>query len=145
MGKTTDLNWWTPDFWTINSMRAIWGSEWRRAPLWQKGQDQSTNSRSLMGMICAIGSINSHYVLKGINSSGFIYPLKGFPIKGGMTIPNIRIIYTLSPIVMEVEHGGLEDDFSLQGRHFPLPWLWEKGCIMFGSFSMVNRMNKYSI
>ena len=28
---------------------------------------------------------------------------------------------------MEVENGGLEDDFSLQGVHFPLPWLWEKG------------------
>ena len=34
---------------------------------------------------------------------------------------------TLSPIVMEVENGGLEDDFSLQGGHFPLPWLREEG------------------
>ena len=24
------------------------------------------------------------------NSRGFIYPLRGFPTKGGMTIPNIR-------------------------------------------------------
>ena len=31
------------------------------------------------------------------------------------------------PINMEVENGGLEDDFSLQGGHFPLPWLWEEG------------------
>ena len=28
---------------------------------------------------------------------------------------------TLSPIIMEVENGSLEDDFSLQGGHFPLP------------------------
>ena len=28
---------------------------------------------------------------------------------------------TLSPTIMEVENGGLEDDFSLQGAHFPLP------------------------
>ena len=28
----------------------------------------------------------------------------------------------------EVEHGGLEDDFSLQGN-FPLLWLWEEGYI----------------
>ncbi len=35
--------------------------------------------------------------------------------------------YTLSPIVMEMENGGLEDDFSLQEGHFPLPWLWEEG------------------
>ena len=34
---------------------------------------------------------------------------------------------TLPPIIMEVEHGGLENDFSLQGGHFPLPWLWEEG------------------
>ena len=27
---------------------------------------------------------------------------------------------------MEVENGGLEDDFSLQGGHFPLPCLWEE-------------------
>ena len=25
------------------------------------------------------------------------------------------------------ENGGLEDDISLQGGHFPLPWLWEEG------------------
>ena len=29
--------------------------------------------------------------------------------------------HTLSPIIMEVETGGLENDFSLQGGHFPLP------------------------
>ena len=34
---------------------------------------------------------------------------------------------TLSPIIMEVENGVLEDHFSLQGGHFPLPWLWEEG------------------
>ena len=28
---------------------------------------------------------------------------------------------TLSPIIMEVENGGLEDDFSFQRGHFPLP------------------------
>ena len=33
---------------------------------------------------------------------------------------------TLSPIIMEVENKGLEDDFSLQGGHFPLPWLLEE-------------------
>ncbi len=32
-----------------------------------------------------------------------------------------------NPILMEVENGGLEDDFSPQGSHFPLPWLWEEG------------------
>ncbi len=31
------------------------------------------------------------------------------------------LLYTVSPIIMEVENGGLEDDFSLQGGHFPLP------------------------
>ncbi len=36
-------------------------------------------------------------------------------------------MFTLSPIIMEVENGGLEDDFSLQGGHVPLPWLWEEG------------------
>ena len=30
------------------------------------------------------------------------------------------ILSTLPPIIMEVE-GGLEDDFSLQGGHFPFP------------------------
>ncbi len=33
---------------------------------------------------------------------------------------------TLPPIIMEVENGVLEDVFSLQGVHFPLPWLWEE-------------------
>ena len=33
---------------------------------------------------------------------------------------------TLSTIIMEVENGGLEDDFSLQGGHFPLPCSWEE-------------------
>ena len=38
-------------------------------------------------------------------------------------------MFILSPIIMEVENGGLEDDFSLQGGQFPLriPWLWEEG------------------
>ena len=46
-------------------------------------------------VICAIGSINSHYFHiigdKLINPIGgiYIYPLEGFPIKDGMTIPNI--------------------------------------------------------
>ena len=37
------------------------------------------------------------------------------------------IISTLSPTILEVENGGWEDDFSLQGGHFPLPWFWEEG------------------
>ncbi len=40
--------------------------------------------------------------------------------------PGLVKLYTLSPIIMEVENGGLEDDFSLQGGHFPLPCLWEE-------------------
>ena len=35
--------------------------------------------------------------------------------------------FTLSPIIMEVETGGLEDDFSLQGYHFPLNHDYGKG------------------
>ena len=34
--------------------------------------------------------------------------------------------FTLPPIIMEVENVVLEDVFSLQGVHFPLPWLWEE-------------------
>ena len=33
----------------------------------------------------------------------------------------LALFFTLSPIIMEVENGGLEDDFSLLGGHFPLP------------------------
>ncbi len=31
-----------------------------------------------------------------------------------------QLVVTLPPIIMEVENGGLEDDFSLQIGHFPL-------------------------
>ena len=34
---------------------------------------------------------------------------------------NDHLQHTLSPIIMEVENGGVEHDFSLQGGHFPLP------------------------
>ncbi len=33
----------------------------------------------------------------------------------------ILVGFTLSPIIMDMETGGLEDAFSLQGGHFPLP------------------------
>ena len=34
---------------------------------------------------------------------------------------SLYVIVTLSTIIMEVEHGGLEDDFSFQGDDVPLP------------------------
>ena len=60
-------------------------------------------------------------------------PLDGgecFKKKVGTTFWKGYMIYTLSPIIMEVENGGLEDDFSLQGGRFPLPWLWEEEYVL---------------
>ena len=41
-------------------------------------------------------------------------------------IISTKFTNTLPPIIMEVENGALEDEFSLPGVHFPLPWLLEK-------------------
>ena len=43
--------------------------------------------------------------------------------------PPLSKFITLSPIIIEVENGGLEDDWlvSENGGHFPLPWFWEQG------------------
>ena len=42
---------------------------------------------------------------------------------------------TLPPRIMEVENGCFWKVTTIGGTHFPLPWLWEKGCI-FDSISI---------